>query len=247
MIKKKTHLTILEMLENNELIKVSEILEETKASESTIRRDLAYLEKEGLLIRVHGGAKRLDTKEEELSYTEKLSKNIGDKRKISEYAAKEVCDGDSIFLDAGTTTFEMIPFLKGKNIFVITTGIDHIGELIKYNIPCYMVGGKVKMKTKAIIGGDALEFLKKFNFDKAFLGANGVDEKFGFTTPDGEEASIKKLSKELSKQVFILADNSKLNKSTLVKFAELNEGIIITDKNADIEKIKDLTEIRRAK
>ncbi|MGL5417689.1 MAG: DeoR/GlpR family DNA-binding transcription regulator [Clostridium sp.] len=247
MIKKRTHLTILEMLEKSELIKVSEIIEKTNASESTIRRDLAYLEKEGLLVRVHGGATRISTKSEELSYSEKLSKNIGDKRKISEYAASEVCDGDAIFLDAGTTTFEMIPFLNGKDIFVLTTGIDHIGELIKYNIPCYMVGGKVKMKTKAIIGVDALDFLKKFSFDKAFLGTNGVDEKFGFTTPDAEEASIKRLAKELSKKLFILADNSKFNKSTLVKFAELNEGIIITDINADIEKIKDLTEVRMGK
>lgn len=245
MITERRHLKILKMLEEFEIIKLSEIIEETNTSESTVRRDLAYLESKGLLERVHGGAKRVTHKGEELSYNEKISKNVEDKVKIGKLAADLVEENDAIFIDAGTSTYEMIPFLKGKNISVITTGVDHIAALIENNIPCYMIGGNVKLKTKAIIGSDAVEGLKRFNFDKAFLGTNGVHKKFGFTTPDSEEANIKRVAKELSREVFILADNTKFNKSTLVKFGELEEGVILTDRNSDIDEINELTEVRR--
>ncbi|WP_297638917.1 DeoR/GlpR family DNA-binding transcription regulator [uncultured Clostridium sp.] len=244
MITERRHIKILKMLEEFEIIKLSEIIEEINTSESTVRRDLDFLEKKGLLERVHGGAKRVTHKGEELSYSEKSIQNIEDKEKIGKLAAELVEENDGIFIDAGTSTYEMIPYLKGKNIMVITTGVNHIGALIENNIPCYMIGGKVKEKTKAIIGSDAIENLKKFSFDKAFLGANGVHGEFGYTTPDSEEAMIKRIAKELSREVFILADHTKFNKSALVKFGELEEGIILTDIDEGIETIKELTEVR---
>ncbi|MPQ42735.1 DeoR/GlpR family DNA-binding transcription regulator [Clostridium tarantellae] len=223
------HELILDYLNKKGFVKLAELITLTNTSESTIRRDLSYLESKQALKRVHGGAKLIDNLGKELSYFEKSSKNIQTKHLIAKYASNMVTDNDFIFLDAGTTTYEMISFLKDKKIFVVTNGLKHIDALIDNDIPCYMVGGKVKLTTKAVIGSDAFKCLNKFKFDKCFLGTNGVDNKFGFTTPDPEEAIIKECAISKSKQAYVLADYSKFSKSSFMKFAELDECTIITN------------------
>ena len=116
---------ILEKLNQYGVIKSQELMVELDCSESTIRRDIASLEEHGKLVRVHGGAKRVYMIEQEQSLTEKSVKNIRSKEKIAELAASLVEDGDTIFLDAGSTTFFMVPFLKEKNIRIVTNAVQH--------------------------------------------------------------------------------------------------------------------------
>ena len=236
MLSEKRHEIILNLLKLKGFVSLTELLEATESSESTIRRDLSYLESINLLKRVHGGAKSLANVSKELSYNEKSSKSIHEKRAIAKYAASLIEDGDCIFVDAGTTTYELIDYLEGKDILVVSNGLSHIDTLIQKNIKCYVIGGNIKISTKAITGCDALMCLSKFRFDKCFIGANGVHHTYGLTTPDTEEAILKECAINNSRKAYVLADDSKFGEISTIKFSDINKCVIITN-----EKPKDNT------
>ncbi|KMK75107.1 DeoR/GlpR family DNA-binding transcription regulator [Alkalihalobacillus pseudalcaliphilus] len=230
---------ILSLLKSQEIISTHEIIDITKASESTIRRDLTELEQEKKLKRIHGGATHYTSKRAEPTMQQKTLKNRQEKVKIAEKAASFIQDGDCIFLDAGSTTFEMIPFLKGKKVEVVTNGLSNISSLLAADIPTHVLGGYVKKGTHAFIGRHALETLEYFNFDLAFLGANGITVPDGVTTPDPEEAYIKDKAIASSRQAFILADHTKFGDVTFSKITNVNRVRIITSdllekQNADL-------------
>lgn len=233
MLSEKRHEIILNLLKLKGFVSLNELLEATESSESTIRRDLSHLESINLLKRVHGGAKSLDNVSKELSYNEKSSKNIHEKRAIAKYAASLIEDGDCIFIDAGTTTYELIDYLEGKDILVVSNGLSHIDTLIQKNIKCYIIGGTIKISTKAITGCDALMCLSKFRFDKCFLGTNGVHHSYGFTTPDTEEAVIKECAINNSRKAYVLADYSKFGEISTIKFSDINKCNIITNEKPE--------------
>lgn len=245
LLTEKRHELILNALEKNGIVKIDELVQLTETSESTIRRDLTYLENANALKRVYGGATLLKKRYNEPSYNERLIQNIDQKQCIAKYAASLIQNGDYIYIDAGTTTFEMIKYIDKKDIFVITNGLIHINALVENEISAYVIGGKVKAKTKAITGIDALKSLEKFRFDKCFMGANGVHLKYGFTTPDTDEATLKETAISLSKEAYILADENKFGEIASVKFAELNKASIITNAEIDsYERYKEKTEVK---
>lgn len=229
LLETERHQLILEALNKKNTVKLQELIELTNCSESTIRRDLTQLEQGKFLKRVHGGAARLQGKLQELTMTEKSSKNIQEKQRIAKYAGSLVKEGESIYLDAGSTVFEMIPFLP-NNIVVVTNGLMHTNELLEKNIKTYLLGGYIKMTTKAIVGRGALESLEKYRFDKCFMGVNGIHPQFGYTTPDQEEAMIKKVAISLTREAYVLADESKFSEISFAKIADLNEASIITNR-----------------
>ncbi len=220
---------ILDLLQVQEIVKIQELIDITGASESTIRRDLSQLEQEKKLKRVHGGASRLHQKGEELSIQEKSSQNLTKKKEIAELAASIIEDGDCIYIDAGTTTLQLITKITKKNITVVTNGFAHIQILTEKGIPTYVVGGYMKPKTGAIVGSKAVESLSSYYFDKAFIGANGAHPTAGYTTPDPEEANVKQLAIKQSRQAYVLIDDTKMNDITFIKIADLKEATIITN------------------
>jgi len=224
---------IIEMVKRQGVVKLREIIEVTNTSESTIRRDLIELESLNLLKRVHGGAALVNRKATELSMIEKTSKNVQNKKLIASLAISQINDGDCIYLDAGSTTYEMIPLLKGINITVVTNGLMHVEALFENEVSAYLIGGKMKGHTKALIGNMASENLQNFRFDKCFLGANGIHSKFGYSTPDPEEAFIKKTALETSEKVYILADHTKFTETSFAKFGNIEDAMIITDELDD--------------
>ena len=220
---------ILQMIKEKSVVKIQDIVELTGASESTIRRDLTQLEEDKYLKRVHGGAAKLQGKLQEPSMIEKSTKNLQEKQRIARYAASLIEEGDSIYLDAGSTTFEMIPYLPKKEIVVVTNGLMHVNPLLEMEIPTYIIGGYAKQKTKAIIGRGALESLEQYRFDKCFLGVNGIHPEFGYTTPDQEEAIIKQMALKMSREAFVLADNTKFSEVSFAKIVDIHEATIITE------------------
>nr|WP_263324041.1 DeoR/GlpR family DNA-binding transcription regulator [Neobacillus sp. Marseille-Q6967] len=228
MLEPERHQIILEALKNKNTVKLQELVELTHSSESTIRRDLIQLEQSKFLKRVHGGAARLQGKLQEPSMVEKSSKNLQAKRQIAQYAGGFVEEGDCIYLDAGSTIFEIIPFLP-TNIVVVTNGLMHLNELLERNIKTYVLGGYAKPVTKAIIGRGALESLEQYRFDKCFMGVNGIHPQFGYTTPDQEEAMIKQLAISLSREAYVVADESKFSEIAFAKIADLHSATIITN------------------
>lgn len=238
MITAERHQIILDLLSRTGVVDLQSLVQRTKSSESTIRRDLALLEEQGLLKRIHGGATLPYSKIDEPNMQDKSSKNLHDKQLIAEAAASMIREGDCIYLDAGTTVSEMIPYLTNKNIVIVTNGVMHVDALTSANITTYLIGGRIKANTKAIVGSVAQENLKQFRFDKCFLGMNGIDVKFGFTTPDPEEAVLKKIAMELAEETFVLADKSKFTETFFAKVAEIEKAGIITT-NLDDEVLKE--------
>lgn len=234
LLTQERHQLILQRLNEKEIVKLQELVELTNSSESTIRRDLVVLEEQNYIKRVHGGASLLKGTNQEQGFVEKSSKNLQEKKQIAEYAANLVEDGECIYLDAGTSVFQMIPFLASKEIVVVTNGLTHIDALLERGIKTYLLGGLIKSKTSALIGRGAIESMDKYRFDKCFMGVNGIHLQYGYTTPDPEEAAIKSRAIQLSREAYILADKTKIGDVTFAKVCDLQDATMITTE-ADCE------------
>lgn len=225
-------------------VALEDLMQLLDSSESTVRRDLGELEQEGRLHRVHGGAELFHSLQEELSNQEKSIKNSQIKQALAQKASRFVYDNDVIFIDAGTTTEFLLPFLQGKNVTVVTNSIHHATRLVDLSIKTIIIGGYVKQTTDASIGSVALEQIRQMNFDKAFLGMNGVDEAY-LTTPDMEEAVIKKAVIANAKVSYILVDGTKIGQVSFVKVAAIDQVTIITEAASTgiLKKIKEKAKV----
>lgn len=229
---------ILQILKENGAVTVRDLAEDTNSSESTIRRDLIQLEEEGKLARFHGGAESLNAKAEEKTVAIRSTQNLEEKRAIGKKAAEAVEKGDCIYLDAGTTTAHLIDFLP-NDIIVVTNGLTLIDQCLERGFTTYLLGGNVKATTRAMVGKGAIDSLKGYRFDKCFMGMNGVHPTSGLTTPDPEEAMIKRMAMELSEDIFVLVDSSKLGKVSFSFVHPLDRLTIITSGDSDQERLKE--------
>lgn len=224
---------ILELLQSESRVTVTQLTEALQVSEATVRRDLQELEQNGLLIRTHGGAMLDSSSGLELSFAEKEVTSLDEKKYIAKLAASFIKEGDTIILDAGTTTLEMVPYITQKNLTIVTNSLmAAVGLSQNPEIELIIVGGQNRYKTKAITGFLAQQTLQMFQADKVFLGVNGVHLQHGITTPTVEEAMLKKQMIKSAKELFVLADSSKLQKVTFTKIEDLsNIDWILTDPN----------------
>ena len=223
---------ILAAVEKRRAISVAELCRETGASEATIRRDLLLLDRQGKLTKVHGGAMALggEFDPEEPDLPTKAQRHVTEKDRIGRYAAGLVYDEDFVFLDAGTTTLAMANYLEGSKATFVTTSIACARKLGELGCKVYVVGGRLKLGTEAIVGAEALAAIGQYNFTKAFLGTNGVAVRQGCTTPDIEEAAVKTRAAEQAYMTYVLADSSKFGKVTAVTICPLKDVCIITDR-----------------
>ncbi|MGM0124077.1 DeoR family transcriptional regulator, fructose operon transcriptional repressor [Enterococcus sp. AZ194] len=222
---------ILQLLEQSSIVKSQDLMLAFDVSESTIRRDLQELEDDGLLERIHGGAKKSQKLSYEQAMSEKTFKNIQEKKFIATLAVAEINEGDIIYLDAGSTTLEMIPLLKdfSTSITVVTNSVQHASQLVELQIPTIILGGAIKLSTDAVLGSTSIKQLAQLRFNKVFMGMNGAHLDFGYSTPDPEEAALKQLAMKQSEEVFVLLDHTKFNKVTFSKVASIEKATIITD------------------
>ena len=163
-------------------------------SDSTVIRDLTELATSHQLKRVHGGAESLLNLRYEEGVAEKSVKNVQAKQIIAQRAVSQLNNGDVIFMDAGTTVAMMTDYLSEvDNITVVTNSVHTASTLMDKKIKTIIIGGAIKPTTEAVTGNFAIQQLVTFNFSKAFIGANGISRDGGITTPDEEEATIKRL------------------------------------------------------
>lgn len=222
---------ILEILREKQSVTVTDLTKWLNTSESTIRRDLTELNRQGLLIKVHGGAtsvKSVLSREEEV--ITKARKHQSEKRKIGEYAASLINKEDMVYLDAGTTTEMIIDFLKEYDVIYVTNGITHARKLMNAGFKVHLIGGEIKAVTEAVVGEEALEQLDKYNFTKGFFGTNGITKREGFTTPDTNEALVKEKAVRQCRDAYVLADCSKFGQVSSVTFEEFAHMHILTEK-----------------
>lgn len=240
-------LKIAELVNRDGGIKTSELSNLFNVSEMTILRDLSSLEQEGVLERVYGGAVKTKNPANELPAIIRKHTNLAQKNLIAEKALKFISEGESIFLDASTTTLALAKKLSGTHIgiTVITNGLDIINEL-KDNplIKTICSGGELQTTTFSFIGPTSEDYLKNFFADKSFISASGLTLKSGITVENSIQASIKKIMITNSLQKIFLVDSSKFDNLALTRVCDLKEvDVIVTDKKPDEEYVRYFNEI----
>lgn len=237
MLTQERYHIILDLLEKKKTVTVSELTQALGASEATVRRDLNALHEMGQLNKVHGGATALSGTilSAEADMPTKHGLHMEEKESIGAYAATLIGDDDFVYIDAGTSTEQLVQHLKPSKAGFVTNGIDHARLLTRKGLRTYVLGGQFKATTEAIVGAMALENLRQYNFSKCFMGTNGVDLKCGFSTPDADEAVLKTEAMDRAYLSFVLADASKFGVVAPVSFAPLRKACILTGREPDAE------------
>ncbi len=223
---------ILEILRNEGAVSVSRLSNDLKVTEETIRRDLEKLESQECLKRTHGGAVPIDEGTYEISLEKRKQLNVEVKQKIAKEASKYVMSGDTIFLDASTTTFFMAKELKSmKNITVITNSLRVAAELSGCeHVKLILVGG-VASQNQSFIGSLAENSIEENYFaSKMFLSSKGVTANAGILESNEQECGIKQKMIQNSKTRYYLCDKSKLGSVGFVKLTTFDKiNFMITD------------------
>lgn len=249
MLTQERHNYILRALEERKAVSVMDLTKELQTSESTIRRDLNALAKLGKLNKVHGGATYLESKskvthEDQVEIRREL--HTEKKKLVGRYAASLVEQDDFVYIDAGTTTASMIPFLTEKSATYVTNSMEIALKLARAGFNVYSLAGKLRKITEAVVGCEAERSIEHFHFTKGFFGVNGISMEAGYSTPDIEEARIKQLALKNTYDAYVLADASKFSVISSVTIGEIEDATIITDRLTD-PIYKDSTEIIEVK
>ena len=222
---------IIAMVNQSGSVTTTQLMRELDSSESTIRRDLAVLDRKKDLIKVRGGAIAIHgtygTKDDEVVL--RKSRSIEEKRRIAAYAAGLITDEDFVFLDAGTTTELLIPFIRAHKAIFVTNALSHAMKLSEQGLSVYILGGAFKNTTEAIVGEEAIASLTKYNFTKGFFGTNGVHREKGFTTPEIRESQLKGYAMKKCRQCYVLADHTKLDRIFAITFGDYESATVVTD------------------
>lgn len=234
---------ILEVLETEGSIKTSKIVTLLGVSLETARRDLDFLEKQGSLQKVHGGA-ILKEKEEEnnLTYSLRETKNTEEKKEIAEFALKYISEGETIALNSSTTNIEIARLIKNKysSLTVVTNSLRIADELADTKgINLILAGGIYNKNEYAFLGEITEKFLGNFLVDKSFVSVGGISIKRGITDFLMDEILVERKMIDIGEEVIILADSSKIDTNSLIKICDTKDiDFIITDSKLD-SKIKE--------
>lgn len=215
---------------------MSDLSQFLDASEATIRRDLEWMENDGLIQRTHGGAMLSQHLELETEYQHRAQMYSEEKRLIGKTAAALVENGDTIFLNSGTTTTQIIRHLPvDADITVITNNLFAVLEAGEVGYELILVGGAFQPKLKSVAGRFSASNLSQVYADKAFIGVDGINVKYGCTVPSITEAEHDRFMIERTHgKVIIVADHSKWGVIANFEIAQIDQiQAIITDSQLD--------------
>lgn len=235
MVPSERRADILHYLTERGFASVTELAREYGVSEMTIRRDLADLEGQRALQRTYGGATVYDPTFFEVSLQTKATQFVEEKRRIGRAAADLVQDGEVVVVDAGSTTTLVAKFLKSKRVTVVTNSLNIAADLSDCpSIQLYIAGGRLRQGVLAIVGSETTSFFEKIRADKLFLGVDGIGVDGGLTVPDLDEANTKRAMVKAAGQTIVVADHSKIGRSTLSTIVPLSRAsLLITGREAN--------------
>lgn len=225
---------IKEMISYAGSVRVGILSARTGVSEVTIRADLRHLEEQGVILRSYGGAQIREPVGTDTSILQKRKIHADEKRRIGAAAASLIHDGDSIILDSGTTTSEVVKFLNEKEkLTIMTNAVNIAADLASNpNSTVMLTGGILREESFSLVGIHAERILKEYHFDKVFLGVDGFDIEKGLTTPNPYEAHLNSVMVEAAREVIVLTDSSKFGRKSLVSIIDLDRiDRVITDSN----------------
>lgn len=232
---KERHEEIAKQVRQDKSVKAVELMNYFQVSFETIRRDLLYLEKQGVLTRVHGGAVLEEVNSRELSFTVRESKHLQEKEEIAEKATNYVVEGQSIAMDVSTTNTAFAKALKRKfsRLTILTNSMTIARELSE--MPDYTIifaGGILRNQELCTIGDFTENFITQFHVDTFFMSISGVSLSKGLTDYGAGELQVKKKMMEIVQQKIVLADSSKFDIVSLLNACSIYEvDRIITDSN----------------
>lgn len=212
--------------------KVIDLAKLFKVSEVTIRQDLEKLEADDLIIREHGGAFLSSIENQVSSLSLANTDNMDKKMLIGKKAAELIDNGDTIILDSGSTTTEVAKNLIGRKHLTVITNALNIAILLgsQPGIEVMMTGGEFKPPTLSLTGQKGADFLADIHVDKLFLATAGISLKAGLTYPSISDLVVKKAMIDASDIVYLVADSTKIGKSSFASLGALSLiNYIITD------------------
>lgn len=234
---------IQEYLAVHQIARIADLCALLETSEATIRRDLEWLEADGLLERTHGGAIINQRLTAEPEYLQRVQKNPEEKREIGALAASLIEDGEIVFINSGTTTTQVLTHVRANaDISVFTNNLNAALEIGEAGFHHYLLGGEYQPVSKSSAGRFAIENLRQIYADKAIIGVDGISLKHGCTVPANAEAEVVRQMIERTKgKVIIVADHSKWGVVSNFQIASIDEiDILITDEGFDPSAIDEL-------
>ena len=233
---------IIDMINRQRTVKNSELMERFDISIETVRRDLEYLEQQGYLRRVYGGAVAAGSLGGEPEYASRAKSQSEEKQAIAEAAAGLIGPEDSIYLGVGTTVQAMTRYIRSMgNVTVFTNALRTAVELSETpGCTVILPGGQLRAKELTLSGFPAEENLAHFNVDKAFIGIGGITET-GVTDFHIGEAQIHRQLIRNARQSIVLADSGKLGVRAMTNVCALEEiDVVVTDSKAPRHIVKAL-------
>ncbi len=231
---------ILRKLDEHFEVNVSELSKLFGVSEVTIRNDLGSLEEKNLLVRARGGAIKASEINRDSKLSEKTSKNLKEKKAIAQIAATLISEGDTVFIDSGSTTEEVAKLLANYKFLTIVTNAINIMSLFtdNPNITVIVPGGILRHTSCSLVGMTSEQNLNEFYCDKLILGVDAIDIN-GIYTPNIEEANLNRAMIKISKEIILVTDSSKFNKRSMSKIGEVTSNLsMITDSNIPANLLK---------
>lgn len=228
---------LAERLRRDGRLAVIDLADELGVSSETIRRDLAILERDGLAQRVHGGAVTIrGTSVLEPGLAQRSSTNAEQKERIARAAARFLpAPGGSIVLDAGTTISLLVDQIPvDHELTVLTHAVPTAAKLITIpSVSLHLLGGRVRGLTAAAVGQSTVDALASVQVDVGFLATNAASESHGLSTPDAEEAAVKRALAASARTVVGVFDSSKLAVEHVFSFASYEDlDVVVTDTKA---------------
>jgi len=245
MLVAERHQQIIELVNKRKSIRVTELSKIFSITEETIRRDLEKLEKQGKLMRSHGGAVSIESSMDlETSYAEREITNVKEKRQIAREAIKFVNKDDKIILDASTTAWYMARELPDLNITVLTNSIKVATALsTKRNITVISTGGLLRPESLSYVGPLTESSLKSYHVHKAFVSCEGFHLKHGLSESSEQQARVKEKMLQIADTVYMMVDYSKFGVQAFSRFSHLDEiDYVITDQQTKDETVQLLCE-----
>ena len=222
---------IVELISERNGCSVADIAEHEDVSKATVRRDLQELAKDGRIKRSHGGAMPVTTVGSEKSFRQREAQNLDAKQMIAKRAINEIHPGHVVFFDSGTTTMQITKAVPSDRRFLPVMNSPLLAlEFDDREVDVKLTGGSLRHQTRALVGPIAESFLRRANFDTAFIGTNGV-ESDGLTTPNEDEARMKERMIERAERVILVSDSSKFGERSFVQFGKLDDvDTLITER-----------------
>ena len=235
---------ILELLHRTGKVKVSELSGKFSVSEVSIRNDLAAMEEEGLLSRVHGGAISAYDSYYNMSLAQRSNTNREAKELIAQKVSELIFDSNSVMTNAGTTTLAVMKKIGAarKDIRVVTNSIILALECsVSPNLHITLLGGEVNLDYQYVYGTLTLGELENYHTDVFIVSADGIDAEGGLTSYYDQEVDICRTMIKNSEKVIAVLDSSKLGKLTYKKVADCRDiDVLVTDKDADMNIVRAL-------